>query len=197
MFLSFFTTIFRGSSAVLCAVTIPPADLRSLSLYYYVVCGRMCMSSACVWCSCLLVIILFTSYSRYYSSRWFAFVEFVLLRIMWPHVCHLCVFGVLVCWWSACSQADHQQTRSPTDKNTKHAQMTYTCGHILRNNTNSKPRSLTPILILSSHLRLCIPSGLFPSAFPTKILYTPFSLPYVPHTQPILFCNRLSGKISI
>ena len=26
---------------------------------------------------------------------------------------------------------------SPTDKNTKHAQMPYTCGHILRNNTNS------------------------------------------------------------
>ena len=34
MFRSFFTTIFRGSSVVLCAVTIPPADLRSLSLYY-------------------------------------------------------------------------------------------------------------------------------------------------------------------
>jgi len=32
---------------VLCAVTIPPADLRSLSLYYYAVCGRMCMSSVC------------------------------------------------------------------------------------------------------------------------------------------------------
>jgi len=30
---------------VLCAVTIPHADLRSLSLYYYAVCGRMCMSS--------------------------------------------------------------------------------------------------------------------------------------------------------
>ena len=52
----FFTTIFRGSSAVLCAVTIPPADLRSLSSYYYAVCGRMSMSSVCVWCSCLLVI---------------------------------------------------------------------------------------------------------------------------------------------
>jgi len=33
MFRSFFTTIFRGFSAVFCAVTIPPADLRSLSLY--------------------------------------------------------------------------------------------------------------------------------------------------------------------
>jgi len=27
-------------------------------------------------------------------------------------VCHLCVF-VPVCWWSACSQADHQQARTP------------------------------------------------------------------------------------
>jgi len=33
---------------VLCAVTIPPADLRSLSSYYYVVCGRMCISSLCL-----------------------------------------------------------------------------------------------------------------------------------------------------
>jgi len=46
MFRSFFTTIFRGSSAVLCAVTVPPADLHSLSLYYYAVCGRMCTRSA-------------------------------------------------------------------------------------------------------------------------------------------------------
>jgi hypothetical protein len=30
---------------VLRAVTIPHADLHSLSLYYYAVCGRMCMSS--------------------------------------------------------------------------------------------------------------------------------------------------------
>jgi len=139
---------------------------------------------------------------RYYSSRWFPFVEFVLLRSMWPHVyvicaclvflsvgdllhkqicvrwvciithyvaacvCYLCVFGVLVCWWSA-SQADLRSlslyyyalcgrmcmlsvcvwcscllviclgSSSPTDKNTKHAQITYTCGHILRNNTNT------------------------------------------------------------
>ena len=43
---------------MLCAVTVPHADLRSLSLYYYAVCGRMCMSSVRVWCSCLLVICL-------------------------------------------------------------------------------------------------------------------------------------------
>ena len=33
------------------------------------------------------------------------------------------------------------------------------------------------VLILSTHLRLCLPSGLFPSGFPTKTLYTPLSSP--------------------
>jgi hypothetical protein len=45
MFRCFFTTIFKGSSAFLCAFIIPPADLLSLILYYQTVCGRMCMSS--------------------------------------------------------------------------------------------------------------------------------------------------------
>ena len=43
---------------MLCAITIPPADLHSLSVYYYAVCGRMCTSFVRVWCSCLLVILL-------------------------------------------------------------------------------------------------------------------------------------------
>ena len=37
----------------------------------------------------------------------------------------------------------------------------------------SHPTSWRPILILSTHLRLGLPSGLFPSGFPTNTLYTP------------------------
>ena len=39
------------------------------------------------------------------------------------------------------------------------------------------PISWRSILILSTHLRLGLPSGLFPSSFPTKTLYTPLSSP--------------------
>ena len=39
------------------------------------------------------------------------------------------------------------------------------------------PTSWRSILILSTHLRLGLPNGLFPSCFPTKTLYTPLSLP--------------------
>ena len=39
------------------------------------------------------------------------------------------------------------------------------------------PTSWRSVLILSTHLRLGLPSGLFPSGFPTKTLYTHLSSP--------------------
>ena len=39
------------------------------------------------------------------------------------------------------------------------------------------PTSWRSILILFTHLRLGFPTGLFPSGFPTKTLYAPFSSP--------------------
>ena len=41
----------------------------------------------------------------------------------------------------------------------------------------SHPTSWRSVLILSTHLHLGLPSGLFPSGFPTKTLYTPLSSP--------------------
>ena len=48
---------------------------------------------------------------------------------------------------------------------------------ILGQSIYSHPTSWRSILILSTHLRLGLPSGLFPSSFPTKTLYTPLSSP--------------------
>ena len=48
---------------------------------------------------------------------------------------------------------------------------------ILGQSTCPHPTSWRSILILSTHLRLGLPSGLFPSGFPTKTLYTSLSSP--------------------
>jgi hypothetical protein len=43
------------------------------------------------------------------------------------------------------------------------------------------------ILILSTYLLLCLPSGVFPSAFPTNILYAFFFAPFELHALAISF----------
>ena len=60
--------------------------------------------------------------------------------------------------------------------------------------TYPHPTSWRSIPILSTHLRLGLPSGLFPSGFPTKTLYTPSPHPHAPHVQPI---SEASIKIKI
>ena len=47
-----------------------------------------------------------------------------------------------------------------------------------------QPTSWRSILILQFHLRLCLPSGLFPSGFSTKTLYTPLLSPTCYMTHP-------------
>ena len=58
--------------------------------------------------------------------------------------------------------------------------------------TYPHPTSWRSILILSTHLRLGLPSGSFPPASPPRP-YTPRSPPpYTPHAQPISFFSILS-----
>ena len=54
------------------------------------------------------------------------------------------------------------------------------------------PTSSRSILILSSHLRLGLPTGLFPSGFAPKSCAHLSLPPYVPHAPPISFFSILS-----
>ena len=59
-----------------------------------------------------------------------------------------------------------------------------------------RPTSRRSILILSSHLRLGLPNGLFPSVFPTRTLYTPLPSPYAPALPLIsLFLHAFSFEM--
>jgi len=75
--------------------------------------------------------------------------------------------------------------------------------------THKRPPSVSilrqpnPVHIPTSHLleihpnitHPSTPSGLLPSGFPTKTLYTPLSYPYAPHAQPISFFSILSPAL--
>ena len=58
-----------------------------------------------------------------------------------------------------------------------HSQAYATCLYPGPAQSNPHPTSWRSILILSTHLRLGLPIGPFPSGFPTKTLYTPISSP--------------------
>ena len=56
------------------------------------------------------------------------------------------------------------------------------------------PTSWRFIFILSSHLRLVRPNGLFPSGSPTKSLYTPLLSP-IRATSPTHLCTKISVQV--
>jgi len=58
-----------------------------------------------------------------------------------------------------------------------HTYVPTTCPYPEPDRSSPYPTSLRSILTLSHHLRLGLPSGLFPSGFPTKTLYTPLLSP--------------------
>ena len=53
----------------------------------------------------------------------------------------------------------------------------------------------TSILILSSHLRQGFPSGLFPSGFPTKTIYTPIHSPDNRHLKAVSLSDLRTGRL--
>ena len=59
------------------------------------------------------------------------------------------------------------------------------------------PISWRSILILSSHLRLVLPSCLFPPSFATKTLYAPLLSPIPATCQPTSFFNLITQTILV
>ena len=66
----------------------------------------------------------------------------------------------------------------------------------LIHSTPSRPTSWISSLILSSHLHLGLPSGLFPSVLSTKLCMHLFCPPHVSHAQPICSVFELWYEVS-
>ena len=67
-------------------------------------------------------------------------------------------------WYSIETEGSLQHLQVPTNCPYPEPDQSSPCSH---------PTSWKSILMLSSHLCLCLSSGLFPSGFPTENLYTP------------------------
>jgi hypothetical protein len=87
-----------------------------------------------------------------------------------------------------------QLVKFPAFYRTRRFTLAFTGGRHLSLSWASSIQSLLPhpiywtfIFVLFYHLRMGLPSGLFPSGFPTKTLYTPLLLPIALHAPPISF----------
>jgi len=81
--------------------------------------------------------------------------------------------------WLAASQEISPHFTEP-EGSLPHSQASATCPYPGPAQSSPHPTSWRSILILSTHLCLGLPSGLSPSGFPTKTLYTP---PLLTHTH--------------
>ena len=78
--------------------------------------------------------------------------------------------------WFAASQEIPRISRNPKVHYRTHKRLSLSWARPVQS-IYPHPTSWRSILILSTHLRLGLPSGLLPYGFPTKTLYTPLSSP--------------------